>query len=89
MGKMVQTYLASLFSLTGNVALVTYGKVSVRTIDDNPYHLLPGSGCTRGIGQTLALALAKAGADIVLVQVRIILHMHKLRQYLHLIHLER
>lgn len=83
MEKMVQTYLASLFSLTGSVALVTYAKASVRTIDDNSYHLLPGSGCTRGIGQTLALALAKAGADIVLVQVRLILHIHKSRRYSH------
>lgn len=80
---MVQTYLASLFSLTGSVALVTYAKASVRTIDDNSYHLLTGSGCTRGIGQTLALALAKAGADIVLVQVRLILHIHKSGRYSH------
>ncbi|PWY69740.1 2-deoxy-D-gluconate 3-dehydrogenase [Aspergillus heteromorphus CBS 117.55] len=40
--------LASLFSLSGNTAIVTGG--------------------TRGIGQAMALALAEAGADIILIQ---------------------
>ncbi|KAH8107524.1 NAD-binding protein [Phellopilus nigrolimitatus] len=43
-----QSYLESLFSLEGKIAVLTGG--------------------TRGIGQSLALALASAGADIVLIQ---------------------
>ncbi|KAL5522523.1 hypothetical protein ACEPAG_8539 [Sanghuangporus baumii] len=42
------SYLGSLFSLQGKIAVLTGG--------------------TRGIGQSLALALARAGADIVLIQ---------------------
>lgn len=42
------SYLESLFSLKGHLALVTGG--------------------TRGIGQSMALALAGAGSDIILVQ---------------------
>lgn len=42
------SYLESLFSLEGHLAVVTGG--------------------TRGIGQAMALALAGAGADIILIQ---------------------
>jgi 2-dehydro-3-deoxy-D-gluconate 5-dehydrogenase len=45
---MSNSYLSSLFGLSGRTALCT--------------------GATRGIGQKLAVALAKAGADVVLVQ---------------------
>lgn len=33
-------------------------------------HTAVVTGCTRGIGQAVAIGLAEAGADIILVQVR-------------------
>ena len=60
-------YLTSLFGLQGKTALITGGKSSSqsRTIPSKLMNFFTG---TRGIGQTMALALAQAGANIVLVQ---------------------
>jgi len=34
-------------------------------------HTAVVTGCTRGIGQAVAVGLAEAGADLILVQVRV------------------
>ena len=66
-GIMTSQYLSSLFSLEGKTALITYvGAVNGLTDHTNQATY---SGGTRGIGQALALAIAKAGANIILVQV--------------------
>lgn len=36
-------------------------------------HTAMVTGCTRGIGQAVAVGLAEAGADIILIQVQLIL----------------
>jgi hypothetical protein len=53
-----------MFSLQGRTALVTYVNFSCLAMMSNQ------SGGNRGIGSDIAIGLAEAGADVVLIQVR-------------------
>jgi 2-deoxy-D-gluconate 3-dehydrogenase len=66
-------YISSLFGLQGKMALVTGGKLRASSPNHITLRAEPNPSCllylgTRGIGQTMVLALAQAGADIILVQ---------------------
>ena len=78
----MSSYLESLFSLEGKTAVVTYvtfykspltKQKNIKCHERLMLNYAPLSrgyrGGTRGIGQSIAVALAKAGADIILVQV--------------------
>jgi 2-deoxy-D-gluconate 3-dehydrogenase len=56
----------ALFSLEGRTALCT----GVNSLKQVGAVLTTFAGATRGIGAQMAIALAEAGADILLVQVR-------------------